>query len=140
MELEHCLAVYDIDDQSKGSVVVVVDGKRVTLTPGQHVLISKHHSRQFQDVNAIELVPHRGVNRSSLSNGWHMYTSEFSIPSACFSVKPLRDIAGAKHHESARLRSQLLKTTAVIMNLRPDRGDFVQYFNPRLSAMAVGSN
>jgi len=129
------LSVYNLDDHGKNSVVLHAHGKQISLTPGQHVTVSNHASEQYAEINPIELVQHRGMNKSTLSNGSKLYISEFSIPSACFAVKPLRDLAGSKHKDAAKLRNHLMKTAAVIMLLRPDRGDFVQHFKSYTTAM-----
>jgi len=135
MQSNDVLSVYDIDDHSKDAVVIETHGKQISLTPGLHATISNHASEQFEDVNAIELVQHRGLNRDKLNNGWKLYTSEFSIPSACFAVKPLREITGSNYSNHAKLRTRMMKTAAVIMSLRPDRGDYVQFFKSQRTAM-----
>jgi len=135
MQSSDGLAVYDLDDHRKHSVVVESNGKRISLSPGQHAHISSHGSTDFADVNALELVQYRGLSRTRLENGWNVYTSEFSIPSACFAVKTLRQLTSSSHSAAARARAHMLKTTAVLMMLNPDRGDFTQFFKRRVTAM-----
>jgi len=135
MQTKHGLAVYDLHDQGKNSIVVNAHNKQLSLTPGRHVMVSDRHHNQFEDINPIELVQYRGLNRSKLDNGWSVYTSEFSIPSACYAVKPLSNLMQSKHPEAKAMAHRLLKTTAVLMNLCPDRGDFVQFFKSQVTAM-----
>lgn len=129
------LSVYNLDDHGKNAVVLQTRGKQFSLTPGQHVTVSNHASELYSEVNAIELVQHRGMNKSMLNNGWKVFTSEFSITSACYAVKPLRELVGSNYKGAAKLRNHLMKTAAVIMMLRPDQGDFVQHFKSYTTAM-----
>jgi len=129
------LSVFNLDDHGKNAVVLQTHGKHISLTPGQHVTVSNHASEHYAEINAIELVQHRGLSKSRLNNGWKVYTSEFSIPSACYAVKPLRSLAASNDKEASKLRNHLMKTAAVIMMLRPDQGDFVQHFKPYTTAM-----
>jgi hypothetical protein len=133
MESTNGLAVYNINDSKKNSVVINTQGNQLTLSPGRHALVSSH--AEFVDGNAVELVQHRNLSRVTLSNGMRVFTTEFSIPSACYAVKPLKQLMSSKHAEASKMAKGILKTTAVIMTLSPDRGDFVQFFKPRTTAM-----
>lgn len=135
MQSETSLAVYDLHDEGKNDVVVHTGGQRICLSPGRHVTVTSHTPEDFASVNAIELVQHRSLNQSKLNNGWNTYTSEFSIPSACYAVKPLKRLMTSSDRDSKKVASRIVKTTAVLMTLRPDRGDFIQHFKPAISAM-----
>ena|GEM_PF-961989 len=138
MQSDNGLAVFDIDDHSKNAVVVESNDKKFSLSPGRHVVVSSHNSEEFSDVNPIELMQYRGLNRTNMSNGWKAYTSEFSIPSACYAVKPLHQLTASKHGTTAKIRNHMMKTSAVIMTLSPDRGDYVQFFKARATAYHRG--
>jgi hypothetical protein len=129
------MAVYDLHDQGKNALVVEAHNKRIGLTPGRHVMVSSHSRRDFSSVNPIELVQYRGLNHSKLENGWSVYTSEFAIPSACYAVKPLRQLMASGDQKVASLSKRILKTTAVLMTLSPDNGDFTQFFKSQVTAM-----
>ncbi|MBX3149910.1 S-layer family protein [Candidatus Obscuribacterales bacterium] len=135
MQSESVLSVYDLHDECKNAVTIRSGNAQLNLTPGRHVSISNQSQADFVDVNAVELVQYRGINRSQLQNGLTVYTSEFSIPSACYAVKPLAKLFGSKAPDARKLTNRLLKTTSVVMTLNPDRGDFIQYFKPRVAAM-----
>ncbi len=135
METKHGLAVYDIHDNRKNAVLVHANQQQIHLSPGRHVLLSDHTSQQFDAINPVELIQYRGLTLSKLNNGLNIYTSEFSIPSACYAVKPLAQLMSSKHKEATKLSSHILKTTAALMSLSPDKGDFVQFFKSRTTAM-----
>jgi hypothetical protein len=128
------LAVYNLHDNHKNSVVISVNGSNISLPPGRHAHISTQHKGVFADVNPIELVQHRDLQQSKLANGMRVYTSEFAIPSACYAVRSLKQLMTSNDVASKRIAKQIMKTSSVIMTLSPDRGDYVQHFNPRMTA------
>lgn len=136
MQSEQGLSVYNLDDHHSNSVVIESQGRKFALSPGRHVLISKHRAEQFAEVNAIELVQYRGVSKTKLADGSKVYSSEFLIPSAYYAVRPLRSLLSSKHPGASKTAQHMLKTSAIIMTLNPDRGDFVQYFKPKSMAYA----
>ena len=87
VESEDSLAVYDLHDAGRNNVVVKTNGKRITLSPGRHITISSQTPNDFASVNAIELVQHRALDQSKLSNGWSVYTSECVMASSVFSFQ-----------------------------------------------------
>ncbi len=131
----HGVAVYDLHDHGRNSVVVHTAGKRISLSPGRHLTIDSRVTHNFASVNALELVQHRGLEQTKLQNGWNVFASEFSLPSACYAVKPLSELMNSTDANGLKLAKKIIKTTAVLMMLNPDRGDFVQHFNPSVTAM-----
>jgi hypothetical protein len=131
------LAVYNLHDSHKNSVAINVSDKNVVLSPGRHVHISNQTRGDFADVNPIELVQHRALTQSKLNNGKTVYTSEFSIPSACYAVKSLKTLMTSNDATSKRLAKQIMKTSSVLMYLCPDKGDYVQHFKPTTTAMVA---
>jgi adhesin HecA-like repeat protein len=132
---EHGLAVYNLHDQGRNNVVVHSNGKRISLSPGRHITVSSHAVDDFASVNAIELVQHRNLEKAKLNNGWNLYSSEFALPSVCYAVKPLKRLMTSTNGAEQKMAKRIMKTTAVLMALNPDRGDFVQYFSPSVTAM-----
>lgn len=128
------LAVYNLHDNHKNSVVININGRAISLPPGRHAHISTQKRGVYADVNPIELIQHRALQQSQMENGLRVYTSEFAIPSACYAVKSLNQLMKSNDAASKRLAKQIMKTSSVIMTLCPDRGDYVQHFNPRVTA------
>ncbi len=128
------LAVYNLHDNHKNSVVININGRAISLPPGRHAHISTQQRGVYADVNPIELIQHRALQQSQMENGLRVYTSEFAIPSACYAVKSLNQLMKSNDAASKRLAKQIMKTSSVIMTLCPDRGDYVQHFNPRVTA------
>ncbi|PZM79025.1 MAG: hypothetical protein DKT66_21295 [Candidatus Melainabacteria bacterium] len=128
------LAVYDLDDQHKGAVVVESNGHNVVLAPGRHVMITKHHTAEFAQINAVETIAHRNV-QSVVKNGHRAHTSEFSVLTAMDTVKPLKALASSKHANARQIAARMMKTTAIILQLGGGSGgQYQHYFKPRLTA------
>ncbi len=135
MQSNEGLAVYDLHDECKNSIVINTGNKMFSLSPGRHLLISQHQNAAFESVNPLELVHYRKLNQLQLGNGYKAFTAEFAIPSACYAVKSLQQLMSSKHNEALGLARRIHKTTAIMMTIAPDCGDYVQYFNPRATAM-----
>jgi hypothetical protein len=127
------LSVYDLDDQHKGSVRVESNGHNVVLSPGRHVMITKHHTAEFAQINAVETISHRNV-QSTIKNGHRAHTSEFSVLSAMDSVSPLKALASSKHADAKHVTDRMIKTTAIMLHLGGSGGQYQHYFKPRLTA------
>ncbi len=129
------LAVYDLEDQHKGSVSVESNGHNVVLAPGRHVMITKHHTAEFAQINAVETIAHRNV-QSVVKNGHRAHTSEFSVLTAMDTVKPLKALASSKHAHARQIADRMMKTTAIILQLGGGSGgQYQHYFKPRMTAM-----
>ncbi len=121
------LAVYDLEDQHKGSVSVESNGHNVVLSPGRHVMITKHHGAEFAQINAVETIAHRNV-QSIVKNGHTAHTSEFSLLSALDTVKPLKALAMSKHVHAKQIADRMMKTTAIILQIGGTAGQYQHYF------------
>jgi hypothetical protein len=127
------LAVYDLEDQHKGSVSVESNGHNVVLSPGRHVMITKHHGAEFAQINAVETIAHRNV-QSVVKNGHRAHTSEFSLLTALDTVKPLKALALSKHVHAKQIADRMMKTTAIILQIGGAAGQYQHYFKPRMTA------
>lgn len=129
------VALFNVHDSSKDSVSMVVDGKKLSISPGRHILVTREKGNDFAATNHIETIQHRAVNTRALGKSLTLHSSEFSTLSAMDSVLPLRAVCSSKHPNSKKLAQKMLKTTAVIMQLSGN-GDYQHYVKPRLTALA----
>ena len=134
MQSEQGLSVYDLHDNSKDAVVINANGKRISLSPGRHASVSHTAHDGFAYANPIELVQYRNIQQAK-HNGASVYTTEFSIPSACYAVKPLKQLLASNQREANVIAKRIIKTTAVLSTIAPDKGDFVQFFKTQTTAM-----
>lgn len=129
------LAVYDLEDSHKGSVTVNAHGKQIALAPGNHVTVAHEAAGEFAQVNAIEAIPHRNLATKTIKAGIKAHTSEFSVASAIQSVKPLQAVMSSKHPQAKQVANKMMKTTAILLHMGGNGGDFQHYFKPAMTAM-----
>jgi hypothetical protein len=135
MQTKNALSVYDLHDQNKNAVVINTRGKRISLSPGRHVLVSANVQHGFAHANQVELAQYRNIKQSKLEDA-SVFTTEFAIPSICYAVKPLKTLMASNQREANSIAKRIIKTTAVLSTIAPDRGDFVQFFKAQRTAMA----
>lgn len=128
------LAVYDLEDQHKGSVSVESNGHKIVLSPGRHVMLTPHHKAEFAQINSIETISHRNI-ASEVKNGMRAHTSEFSVISAMDTVKPLKAMTVSKNAQAKHIADRMMKTTAILMHLSGgNAGQYQYFFKPRMTA------
>lgn len=129
------LSVYDINDNHKASVVVSTGGRDLTLSPGRHLVVTTDKAKTFADVNPIESIMHRSVNRHELGAGKRAFVSEFSIPSAVNVVKPLKAVLNSSDADAKKVAARILKTSAVVMMVG-GQAAFDYHTKPRTVALS----
>jgi hypothetical protein len=134
MAFSNGVAVYDIDDARKGSIEVSAAGKTIRLSPGQHVFVTNKSVRSFNEVNPAQLIGSRGITSQDLGEGLKAFSAEFCLPHAISAVQPLRNLINSKHPNSKKISAHMLKTAAVLMQLRANNGEFQQVFRPSRTA------
>ena len=117
MAFGHGIGVFDLDDRSHGAVSVIVDGRKLILTPGKHCFITGQDVRTFDDVNPGQNLSYRHVGRHELGNGLTAFSAEFHLPSAIHSVKTLRELLLPNTENSRKQAEHFLKTSAILMQL-----------------------
>ncbi|MBS1993233.1 MAG: hypothetical protein JSS83_22110 [Cyanobacteria bacterium SZAS LIN-3] len=118
MSLPQGLAVYDLHDTRQDAVIVSSGSTKLSLKPGKHVLLAPPSVHSFEEVNPAEFIGYGEVRNHTLENGTQLFTGEFSIPSAIASVRPLAYLVSSKHANARHLSGSMLKTAAIIMQLR----------------------
>lgn len=134
MAFANGLAVYDLDDVRKGAIEVVAGGQSITMSPGQHIFITRSNAQSFDEVNPAQMIGYRSITSRDLNYGLRLFSAEFSVPHTCHVVQPLKHLLQSKHPHDRKVANHLLKTTAVTMQLRGRNGDFQQVFRPRKTA------
>jgi hypothetical protein len=133
MSFSHGLAVFNLDDRSKDSVLVRSGNEKIALTPGRCLMLF-NSNREFQQVNPAQLVAYRYINERILSNGVKALDAQFSLPAAINAILPLRSLLVSKHPGAVNLSNHLLKTTAIMMQLQASGPAFRQVLRPEITA------
>lgn len=112
------ISVYNLDDQRINSVAIYTGERTLTLSPGQHAVITERGSGDFARVNPLEAIAYRRISQIEIGNGLKAFTTEFSIPSALAAVSSLKTMVQSNEPAALKRNKHLLKTVAAIMQVK----------------------
>jgi hypothetical protein len=130
------IAVYNLHDNKKDSVVVSGAGHRVSVAPGRNAVLTNRNVNYFEEVNPAEFVGYRRLAGTADSDGVKTFQSEFDVCAMLQGVEPLRRLVHASDAHSQKVTKSLLKTTAIMMSFG-DPMPFECMVAPRMTAMNV---
>lgn len=134
-------AVFDFHDPGKGKVALVIGDKTVALSPGRHLHATSHPSKDFAEVNGLDMIGHRRVSTNVITGGVTLHSSEFSTLSAMELIGPLKKVMASSHPEARKLAQQMIKTSAVLMHLGAGASeDFKPYGRTRMTSLVNKSH
>ncbi len=133
-------AIYNFHDPGKNSVLLTVSGRSVAICPGRHLHATSEKNNNFAVVNSLDRISHRSLRTSATEGGITLFSSEFSTLAALECVTPLKSVLTHKHPEARKLANQMIKTSAVLMQLGSNAEEFKYHFKPRMSAIASGAD
>lgn len=131
-------AVFDFHDTGKNSVLLTVAGRSLAISPGRHLHATSEKTTDFAAVNSLDRIAHRRVSCVT-TDGGTVFTSEFSTLSAMEAVEPLKKVLTLRHPEARKLANQIIKTSAVLMQLGGNSDDFKHHFKPKATALVNGT-
>jgi hypothetical protein len=107
------VALYNLHDDRGGEVSV--NGTALAL--GEHVLLTRGHDRNYEDVNPLGFITHTNLSSENLANGYQMIRSDFSIMSALSGLKPALQL-GVSSDPDNKLAVRLIKNAAILMQIK----------------------
>jgi hypothetical protein len=113
------LAVYDLHDGGSNHVSITTAGGKVALAPGQHVLLTKSASANYERLNPFERISHRRMQENHVGTV-RQYNSEFSIVSAL-------NVLQSSSELPKRIVNQLLKNAAIIQTTKATSGGYQRF-------------
>lgn len=132
-------SVFDFHDPGKNSVMLTVAGRSLAISPGRHLHATSQKTSDFASVNSLPHIPHRRLTCNT-TDGGTVFVSEFSTLSAMEAVEPLKKVLTLKHPEARKLANQMLKTSAVLLQLGGSSSeDFKHHFKPKMTALVGGA-
>ncbi len=111
---ERGLSVYDLDDLHRDSIVVRVNGEKISLLPGQHVTVTDDSTAGFEHVNPAGYIGYRNVTSQKLSGSFKAYRSEFHHLSTIAGLEPLKELIRSKDPGKKKVGNHLLKTATLL--------------------------
>jgi len=134
MAFSQGLAVYNLHDKAKDSVVLSAGGKSISLLPGRHAVVTASARGGFESCNPAQLVCYGPLTEVMLSKELRAFQSEFSLPSMINALPALRNLVISDQPESKGLAREFLKTTSIILQLRPASFTYRQIRKSQLTA------
>lgn len=120
------VGVYNLHDSHTGAVYMRLADKRLTLTPGTHILLTDRSVSEFEEVNAFGGIGHRRIETHDHGTDIREFSSEFSIPSALNSLGRLRAMQVSSDARDVRILRKVLKTAAVLNQMGAGKGVYKQ--------------
>ncbi len=128
------LAIYNLHDQNKDSVIVNATNHKFKLNPGQQVTLSTFKNiNDFTVVNLARKIGYRNIKAINYKNA-SIFVTDFSIPSTIMAIKPLKAMFKNNDKLMRNLSQQLLKTSSVIMQSTSNKGAYTLMQSPKLTA------
>lgn len=123
------LAVFDLHDNKKGSVVITGGGNSTSLIPGRSAFLTKASASDFGEVNPIKFVGYRHVVSRDLAES-KLYQADFEILSMVRGLKPLGGLVDSTNPKARKTMDNMLKTAAILLELGHG-GEQFKYYLPK---------
>jgi hypothetical protein len=95
-------------------VKVCVGHDVVEIYPGQQIVLSRQHDKNFSDINPGAAIACRDVRERTLDGNIRAFVCRFSIPSAFLTVIPLHNLLMSKVPAERRLADEILKASVIL--------------------------
>ncbi len=133
------LAVYNLHDTMRDSVVVTSGSHSLAVVPGHSAVITRREVRSFEQVNPAEFVGYKRMSTRAYSDGTKTFHGQFDPCTLLHGVGPLRELIYAKNRSSEKITKSMLKTTAILMSLG-DQTAFEYMVAPNMTALNACTN
>jgi len=132
----NAVGVYNIDDTHHGAVTISHSGRELALAPGKHAVLTYEKVKEFAMINPAEAFGYRNVHDSTFGAGVKAFMGDFSVPMAISAVPQLRQLITSKQAEAHRLAQHVLKTIAIVLQMKGGDGEYQQVRHPHIAAYA----
>jgi fibronectin-binding autotransporter adhesin len=133
MPLGGGVAIYNLHDSGKKSVVVTVGQVSLPVAPGHCAVVVDKNVRYFETINPAQLVCYGKIGTVDLGD-FKAFHSAFSAPSMVNAVPALGQLIISERAEHKKAAAAFLKTTSIMMQLRGGFNDFHQIRRPEMTA------
>jgi hypothetical protein len=127
-------SVFNLDDKHKESIVISINSHKLSISPGQHLTVTRAGVNSFDLVNPEEAIAHKSLRQKHLENNIQVFSSEFSTVSAIANVGAFKDYIVGTSSSHASAVSRILKTAAILSQLANSTSNYELYPHPRIIA------
>lgn len=131
------LAVYDLHDNRKDSVVLTSGNHSTSLIPGRSAVLTNASVRAFEDINPVRFVGYRRMSSRAVSEQTKLYQAEFEVLSMVRGLKPLSSLSSSDNPKTRKTIDNLLKTAAILLEMGRG-GERFSYYVPKEMMAYVG--
>lgn len=113
METGNDVSVYNLNDRKAGDVSVVVGDQRLSLAPGQQLVLTRVHDATFDKVNPGRHIAFRNPKKVRVTSDVTAFYSEFSIASAINGDRGIRRMMNSSNSRDRSTASRMMKMAAI---------------------------
>lgn len=117
VETGHDVAIYNLHDRRSGSVQVVVGKAMIPIPPGKQLVLTRKDSQDFDRLNPGPKIAYRNHKPIEVSDDVKGFIADFSIPSAIFSLPPLKSMLNSPQPSQRKIAYQLLKNAVIMADI-----------------------
>ncbi|HEY9792028.1 MAG TPA: hypothetical protein V6D22_16595, partial [Candidatus Obscuribacterales bacterium] len=129
------VSTFDVDDTHADAVTVKSGNDKLSLRPGLSITITGSGVKSFGDVNPAQLVMYRDIEQVNVGAGTKAFVAEFAPWSVIHAVMPLSQMVNSKQADARRIADHMLKTTAIVLQTRANKGSkYQQVMRPSVAA------
>ncbi|MFA6209200.1 MAG: S-layer family protein [Candidatus Obscuribacterales bacterium] len=134
------LAVYDLHDNRKDSVVLTSGNHSTSLIPGRSAVLTHSSVKTFEDINPVRFVGYRRMSSRAVSEQTKLYQAEFEVLSMVRGLKPLSSLSSSTNPKTRKTVDNLLKTAAILLEMGRGGEHFSYYVPKEMMAYAGRKN
>lgn len=113
------VSVYNIADHKLSDVVVITHGKkRIDVKAGEQILLTHKDNSQFEKANPAPEIHSSRMHEMGSDHETKIFHAEFSPLAALDHAEGFHDLVNSKNKADRELADHILKTAAVVLNLR----------------------
>jgi hypothetical protein len=124
METGNDVAVYNLNDHKVGDVNVIVGNRKLTVAPGQELVLTRMHNAAFDKVNPGTHIAYRNPKKIRVNPDVTAFYSEFSIASAITADRGMRRLMSSSDPKERNLASRLMKMAAIRQMVAQNSGPY----------------
>ena len=117
---EASIGIFNLHDDHTG-VVIKTNSTSLRLRPGQHALLTRQKTPNFEDLNLAQNISYKSpqliYQNEHGGSPTAIFLTQFELSSTLATVVPLRDLLTSKHEAAKKIANSLLKTAAIISDL-----------------------
>ncbi len=128
------VSVLCLHDNATGDVTVKVGNQDIELRAGEHLVVTESTTLSFADVNPLQAISCRELREHALGGGQRAFFSQFSLVSALYNLKCLRQLAQSSDHHERAVHSKIVKNAAILHMVTAGKGSYKTWRRSELSA------